>query len=104
MFLECSAAQVRRKIYIRRLDRFSRDWSNRVCDLVMKKSRHALVVGDVAARTLLVSQANASGTNRLAIVAAQSSNMKWMNQVADRPVSPFEKLLRSLLGELLSFS
>src|SRR5208282_5536684 len=50
-----------------------------------------LIVGCIAPGTLLVPQANRSAPYRMPVVAAQSSKIVWMNQVAKSNVVPFSK-------------
>lgn len=48
MLLQVGATQVRREINIRRLDCFSYDVTDCLCNLVMEEARNALVVGRIA--------------------------------------------------------
>ncbi len=96
MFLQFCSAQVRSEINIRRLKRFSRDRAQRCRDIMVKEARHRLVISDVTARTLSVSQPNRASANQIAVIAAQCGDMKWVDQVAERRVAFFPKTWRCI--------
>jgi len=96
MLLQLGPAQVRPKINIRRLHRFSRDGADGVRNLVMEESRNALIVRKVSPRTLLIAQPNCSAPNSMPVIAPQSRKIKRMNQAPQRHVSMFSKVLRAL--------
>src|ERR1700736_2230768 len=94
MLLQFSATQIRCQIYIRRLDGLSGYRAESCGDLVVKETCYQIVVGDIPARALPISQRNLALAYQIAVVTPQRGNVKRVDQIGERRVSSVAKQLR----------
>ena len=91
MFLQRRAALVGSRIYIRRFDSLSDNGRDRLGQPMMKRSRDALIVSDVAI-ALAVSPLQSAKTDQLPEMSSQAGEMQGMYQPGYGGVSPISKL------------
>jgi hypothetical protein len=53
----------------------------------MKKARYRVVVGDVTARALVISQLKSSSAHLVAVIASESGDVKRVNEPAHRNIA-----------------
>ena len=103
VLLQLGAAQVGGQINIRRLDRFSRDGTDRSRNLAMEEACNTFIVGTVTPRALLVAECSASPTDGVPVVAAQRGKIERVNQVSERCESFFPKFVNTFPDDLMPF-